>query len=179
MFDAARYEVRQKFGIGTKYSVYEEGVDGPILAAKKKKLKLKEDFRFTDPDGEEAFRVRADSVLDVAAAYDIVDARTDDRVGSVKREISSMFKHEYALLDADGTTVAFLREDNHLMAALRRLVTTLIPFSYDIVAPDGTRLGGVSEQFSLRDRYTIELDGEIDPRLAVVGTVVVDAIEGN
>jgi uncharacterized protein YxjI len=156
MFDGNRYEVRQKI-----------------------KLKLKEDFRFTTPDGEEAFRVRADSVLDISAAYDIVDARTDERIGSVRREVASFFKHEYTLLDADGEVVAILREDNRLMAALRRLVTTLIPFSYDIVGPDGTPLGSVDEQFSFRDTYAIELTGDVDPRLAVVGTVVVDAIEGN
>ncbi|WP_152039829.1 hypothetical protein [Salinigranum salinum] len=179
MFDATRYEIRQKIGIGTKYNVYEGDADEPILTAKKKKLKLKEDFRFSTPDGEEMFRVKADSVLDVAAAYDVVDARTDERVGSVRREIASFLKHEYALLDAEGTVVAVLREDNHLMAALRRLVTTLIPFSYDIVTPDGTVVGTVGEQFSFRDKYTIELTGDVDPRLAVIGTVVVDAIEGN
>jgi uncharacterized protein YxjI len=180
MFDAAHYEVRQKFGIGTKYTVYEGDGDTPILTAKKKKLKLKEDFRFTTPDGEEAFRVRADSVLDIAAAYDIVDSRTGERVGSVKREVASLFKHEYTLLDADGAPVAVLREDNHLMAALRRLVTTLIPFSYDIVTPAGEKVGDVGEQFSLRDKYSIDLTpGTVDPRLVVVGTVVVDAIEGN
>jgi uncharacterized protein YxjI len=179
VFDATRYEVRQKLGIRTRYNVYEGDGDDPILTAKKKKLKLKEDFRFTTPGGEEAFRVKADSVLDIAAAYDIVDSRTGERVGSVKREVASIFKHEYSLLDADGNVVAILREDNHLMAALRRLVTTLIPFSYDIVAPDGTAVGTVEEQFSLRDKYTIDLTGDVDPRLAVVGTVVVDAIEGN
>ncbi|WP_136589622.1 LURP-one-related/scramblase family protein [Salinigranum halophilum] len=179
MFDATHYEVRQKLGIRTRYNVYEGDSDAPILTAKKKKLKLKEDFRFTTPDGEEAFRVRADSVLDIAAAYDIVDSRTGERVGSLQREVASFFKHEYTLVDANGTRVAVLREDNHLMAALRRLVTTLIPFSYDIVAPDGTSLGSVDEQFSFRDRYTIDLTGDLDPRLAVVGTVVVDAIEGN
>ena len=179
MFDGTRYEVRQKIGIGTKYNVYEAGSDSPILTAKKKKLKLKEDFRFTTPGGEEAFRVKADSVLDIAAAYDIVDSRTGERVGSVKREVASILKHEYALLDADGETVASLREDSHLMAAVRRLVTTLVPFSYDIVAPDGTVVGEVNERFSFRDKYTIDLTGDLDPRLAVVGTVVVDAIEGN
>ncbi len=180
MFDATRYEVRQKFGIRTRYNVYEDDSPDPILTAKKKKLKLKEDFRFTTPDGEEAFRVKADSVLDIAAAYDIVDSRSGTRVGSVKREVASMFKHEYTLLDADGTPVAVLREDNHLMAALRRLVTTIIPFSYDIVTPSGEKVGDVGEQFSLRDKYTIDLyDDTVDPRLVVVGTVVVDAIEGN
>ncbi|WP_380681328.1 hypothetical protein [Salinigranum sp. GCM10025319] len=177
MFDAARYEVRQKFGLTNKYNVYEDGE--LILSSAQKRFRLKEDFRFSTPDGEEAFRVRADSVLDVAAGYDIVDSRTDERVGSVKREIKSMFRHEYSLLDADGNVVGTLREDNHLMAALRRLISTLIPFSYDIVAPDGSVVGSVDEQFSLRDRYTVELTGDVDPRLVVVGTIVVDAIEGN
>jgi uncharacterized protein YxjI len=179
MFDGTSYEVRQKIGIGTKYNVYESGSDDPILTAKKKKLRLKEDFRFTTPEGEEAFRVTADSVLDIAAAYDIVDSRTGERVGSVKREVASILRHEYALLDADGEVVAFLREDNRVMAAVRRLITTLVPFSYDIVTPDGTSVGEVNERFSFRDTYRIDLTGDVDPRLAVVGTVVVDAIEGN
>jgi uncharacterized protein YxjI len=40
-------------------------------------------------------------------------------------------------------------------------------------------VGEVNERFSFRDTYRIDLTGDIDPRLAVVGTVVVDAIEGN
>jgi hypothetical protein len=61
------------------------------------------------------------------------------------------------------------------MAALRRLVTTLVPFSYDIVTPAGEKVGDVGERFSLRDKYSIDLTpGTVDPRL-----VVVDAIEGN
>ena len=181
MFDAAHYEVRQRFSIGTKYVVY-EGDDGtPILESKQKKFRLKEDFRFTDPgSGEERFRVKADSVLDVAAGYDIVDVTTGERVGTVRRSAWSFFQHEYALVDPEGTTVAFLREDNPLMAALRRFVSTLIPFSYDIVSPSGEKIGDVGEQFSFRDKYSIDLyDDAIDPRLAVVGTVVVDAIEDN
>jgi uncharacterized protein YxjI len=177
MFDATRYEVRQRFGLSNKYHIYEG--DERILSSRQKRFRLKEEFRFTTEDGTEAYRVKAGSVLDVATTYDIVDVRTDERVGSVKRSVKSLFKHEYTLLDAAGTAVAILREDSRLLAALRRLVTTLIPFSYDIVAPDGTELGSVDEQFSLRDRYRIELTGDVDPRLAVIGTVVVDAIEGN
>lgn len=181
MFDSRHYEVRQKISIGDRYNIY-EGDDGePFLQSKKKKFKLKEDFRFTDPaTDEEVIRVKADSVLDIAAAYDIVDSRTDERVGSVKRSAMSMFKHEYALLDAEGTEVATVSEDSWLKAFLRRNLTTLIPFHYSIDAPDGTHLGDIGEQFSLRDKYDIDLaSDDIDPRLAVVGAVVIDAIEGN
>lgn len=182
MFDARQYEVRQKIRIGNKYNVYEAGGDDPILESAQKKFRLKEDFRFNDPTtGEERFRVKADSVLDVAAGYDIVDSQTDERVGSVKRSVKSFFKHEYALVGPDGDRVATVKEDNWVRALLRRNVTTLIPFSYDIEGPNGEHLGDVSEQFTpVRDKYTITLAGdELDPRLAVIGTVIIDAIEGN
>ncbi|RDZ64148.1 hypothetical protein C5B90_13710 [Haloferax sp. Atlit-12N] len=179
MFDSSRYEVRQKVSISNKYVVYEG--DDPILSAKQKKFKLKEDFRLNDHDsGEERFRVKADSVFDVSAAYDIVDSRTGERVGAVKRGAFSFAKHTYQLLGPDGSVVGRIVEDNVPMAVARRLLTTLIPFSYRIEDAAGEPVGAVSEQFSLRDKYTIDVDRErIDPRLAVVGAVVIDAIEEN
>ncbi|KAB1187322.1 MULTISPECIES: hypothetical protein [Haloferax] len=179
MFDSSRYEVRQKVSIGTKYVVY--GNDEPILSAKKKKFKLKEDFRLNDYEtGKERFRVKADSVLDVSAAYDIVDSQTDTRVGAVKRGAFSFAKHTYQLLGPNGSVVGRIVEDNVPMAVARRFITTLIPFSYRVENAGGESVGEISEQFALRDKYTIEADtDEIDPRLLVVGAVVIDAIEEN
>ena len=180
MFDADSYEVRQKFRLRDSYAIYEEGRDDPILTSAQKRFRLKEDFRFEDADtGEEAFRVRAGSVLDLASTYDIVDSRTGERIGAVKRSPLSFFRQEYALLGPDGEEVGTIREDGLLRAAVRRYVTTLIPFSYDIVGPNG-RVGTVSESLSLRDRYAVEFESDaIDPRLAVIGAVVIDAIEEN
>jgi uncharacterized protein YxjI len=180
MFEGTRYEVRQKFGIGTKYRVYEG--DAAILESKKKKLRLKEDFRFTDAEtGEERFRVKADSVLDVAAAYDIEDSQTGERVGSVKRSATSFAKHEYALFGPDGETVAYIREDSVAKALIRRFVTTLLPFTYRVESPSGESLGSIHESFGVRDTYDIDLVDatSVDPRLVVVGSVVIDAIEEN
>ena len=178
MFDGNHYEVRQKIRIGNKYRVYEG--DTPILESAQKRFRLKEDFRFTDPDtGEERFRVKAGSILDIASAYDIVDSETGERVGSVRRSVMSFFKHEYELLGPDGNTVATVTEDNAVMALARRRLTTLIPFNYDIVSPSGEKLGDVSESLSFRDKYEIDVTGDIDPRLVVVGMVVIDAIEEN
>lgn len=178
MFDGRAYEVRQRIAIGNKYRIYEGGT--PILESAQKKLRLKEDFRFTDPgSGAERFRVTADSVLDIAAAYDIVDSGTGERVGAVKREAVSVLKHAYTLLGSDGEVVATLREDNVALAVARRLLTTLIPFSYEVVAPDGEVVAATGA-FSLRDRYSIECYGDAaDPRLIVIGTIVADATEGN
>ncbi|ELZ92907.1 hypothetical protein C440_12339 [Haloferax mucosum ATCC BAA-1512] len=179
MFDSSRYEVRQKVSISTKYVVYEDGT--PILSAKKKKFKLKEDFRLKDYDsGDERFRVKADSVLDVSAAYDIVDSQTGERVGAVKRGAFSFAKHTYQLLGPDGSVVGRIVEDNVPMAIARRVLSTLIPFSYRIENAAGEPVGSIGEQFSFRDKYTIDIDTEqMDPRLLVVGAVVIDAIEEN
>ncbi|SDY49459.1 LURP-one-related/scramblase family protein [Halobellus clavatus] len=179
MFDSRSYEVRQKISIGNKYRIYEGNT--AILESAQKKLRLKEDFRFTDPEtGAERFRVTADSILDITAAYDIVDSQTDERVGAVKREAISFFKHEYSLFGPDGDKVATIREDSVPMAIARRFITTLIPFSYEIVSVDGTTIGEAKGAFSLRDRYSIDLSGDdVDPRLVVVGMIVADAIEEN
>ncbi|KAB1197971.1 MULTISPECIES: hypothetical protein [Haloferax] len=184
MFESSTYEVRQKVSIGTKYVVYEAegpGDETPILSAKKKKFKLKEDFRLDDYEtGEERFRVKADSVLDVSAAYDIVDSQTGDRVGAVKRGAFSFAKHTYQLLDSNGSVVGRIVEDNVPMAVARRFITTLIPFSYRVENATGDSVGAIDEQFSLRDTYSIDLErDDIDPRLLVVGAVVIDAIEEN
>lgn len=180
MFDADHYEVRQKISIGNKYNVYEGESDDPILTSAQKKFRLKEDFRFLDPESEtERFRVKADSVLDVAAAYDIEESETGERVGSVRRSVKSMFKHEYELLDGEGDVVGVVKEDSVANAVIRRFVTSLVPFSYVIEGESGEKLGEVTGAFSLRDRYSIDLSGDIDPRLVVIATVVIDAIEAN
>lgn len=181
MFDGTRYTVKQKLlSFGSKYAVYEGGER--ILRSRKKKFKLKEDFRFADTNGDPVLRVTTDQIMDVAATYTVVDERTDEVVGSLKRDWQSFLKHHWQLLDGDGSHIATVREDSMLYALLRRQVTTLIPFKYDIV--DGTeKLGDIDGKFSLRDTYTVDLSlddrGVIDPRLAVAGAVVVDAIEQN
>ena len=178
MFDGSRYEVRQKLAIGNKYVVSEEGTD--ILQSAQKKLRLKEDFRFTDADGgDELFRVKADSVLDHSAAYDIEDSRTGERVGSVKRSIKSLLKHEYQLLGPDGDLVATVKEDSWARALIRRWVTTLLPFAYVVEGADGSEVGSIDGAFSLRDRYSVSVTGDVDPRLVVIAAVVIDAIEEN
>lgn len=184
MFEGRQYEVRQRVSVRNKYNVYETDEDGdesPILTSAQKAFKLREDFRFSDPEtGEELFRVKADSALDIAAAYDVVDSRSDERVGSVRRKATSFVRHTYELLDPDGDTVAVVREDSPLLAMVRRFLTSLVPFSYVVESPSGDHLGEVKGAFSIRDRYSIDLaSDELDPRLVVIATVVIDAIEAN
>ena len=182
MFDGNRYTVKQKLlSFGSKYEVYEG--DQKILQSKKKKFKLKEDFRFTDTNGDPVLRVTTDQIMDVSATYTVVDERSDEVVGSLKRDWQSFFKHHWQFLGPEGARIATVKEDSLLYALLRRQVTTLIPFKYDIVSPADEKLGDIDGKFSFRDTYTIDLsldeESVVDPRLAVAGAVVIDAIEQN
>lgn len=184
MFEADRYEVQQKaLSIGNKYTVSEgiEGATEPILSAKQKVLKMKEDFRFTDPETEETlFRVTTDQVLDLKGSYQVVDERTDEVVGAIERESLGFFQQEWGLVGPGGERLATISEDSLAKALLRRFVTGLLPVAFEVRGPDG---GGVRANidgaFSIRDHYTVQIHDDLDPRLVVLASVVIDAIEEN
>ena len=181
MFEGDTYRVKQKIRIGDAYNVYEGGEH--VLSVKKKKLRLKEDVRFNDTDGDPVLKAKAGQMLDISAAYAITDERTGEEIGAVKRDWKSIFKHHWELLDPEGNVVARITEDSVPMALARRYITTLIPFRYHFEDSTGNALGSIREKFSFRDNYTIDLsadtDGAIDRRLGVAAAVLIDAIEGN
>lgn len=198
MFESNAYEVRQKMSIGNKYNIYEGTGDDAehILQAKQKILKMKEDFRFQDPETEEdVIRVTTDEVIDYKATYTIVDVRNDEIIGAVERlSSSSSLRQKWGLFEAseddEAEQVGVLKEDSLLKAFLRRQVTGLIPIAFDIYEPekslskdgstDRDQIAEIEGAFSFRDKYTIEVeDDDLDPRLAVIGAAVIDAIEAN
>jgi uncharacterized protein YxjI len=184
VFDADRYEVQQKaLSIGNTYVVSEgpEGATEPILQAKQKVLKMKEDFRFTDPETEEPlFRITTDQILDLTASYQVVDERTDAVVGAIQRESLGFLRQEWGLLGPDGERVATVSEDSLAKALFRRFVTGLLPVAFEVRGPDGDGVRAtVDGTFSIRDHYTIQIHDDVDPRLVVLASVVVDAIEAN
>lgn len=196
MFEGRTYTVREELGFGTGYGVYAGDADEPFLHSSREKLAIKEDFRFADADsGEEVLWVKAESVLDVAAAYDVIDERTGEYVGSVRRNVISALKHDYELRDHSGDLLATVEEAGWVRALFRRQVTDSLPFTYRVRGPDGEPYGEISESFGFRDAYEVTLepaeaaaadggtvDAEpstaLDPRLATVAIVIIDEIEG-
>jgi uncharacterized protein YxjI len=180
MFDADSYEIRQKImGFGQQYNIYENGEK--ILKSKQKPLKMKEDFRFYDTDGEPVLRVTTDQILDVAASYTVIDERNDETIGALKREFTFL-QHRWEIIDSDNRVIGSIEEDNQLMAIIRRFIAEFVPFSYRIVAQNGDSLGELNGKLSLRDRYMLELTDDkdrLDRRLAVAAAVLVDAVEKN
>lgn len=158
MFGGRRYEVREELGFGASYGVYADQGDEPLLLSSEESLAIKEDFRFAEPDsGEQVLWVKAESVLDVAAVYDVIDERTGEYVGAIERNVTSMLKHSYTVRNHRGDEVATIREDSWPKAVIRRNVTSALPFTYHITGSEGKAYGTISEGLGFRDQYSIEL----------------------
>ncbi|MFQ3319035.1 MAG: hypothetical protein ACI8UR_000218 [Natronomonas sp.] len=177
--DDDHYEVKQS-AIRNKYVVRDSAGD-VVLRGKQKLFKMKEEFPFVTGDDEDAFSVKAGSILDVAGNYTITDAGTGEEV-VVLDEDYSLFVENWTIRDPDtGETLATIKSKSKLISALRHLVqvANLIPNKYEIFDPDGGHVGNIDGKFSLRDTYTVSIDdASTVPKEAVIAAAcILDALE--
>lgn len=174
-----QYEVTQS-GIRNKYTV-RDSTGAVVVQGKQKMFKMKEEFPFVTGDDEPAFTVKAGGIMDVAGTYTLTDDGTGDAV-VVLDEDWSFFVENWTIRDPEtGDTVATIRSKNKLLSAVRHLVSlaNLIPNKYEIRDPNGSHVGSIDGQFSLRDTYTVTIDdASTVPKEAVIATAcVLDALE--
>ena len=179
-----RYTVVQSL-IRNKYEATDEA-GNVVLRGKQKLLRMKEEFPFTDADGEPVFTVRAGSILDVAGDYTLTDDETEEPVVVLDKKWT-LFSDHWKVRDPDTEALlAEIKSKSKLVMFLKHVpyvgaLFQLLPHKYEITDPDGGHVGSVDGRFSIRDRYDVEIDGAGDvPREAVVAAaMVIDAIEGN
>jgi len=174
------YVVRQSL-VRNKYAV-EDATGRVVLRGKQKLLRMKEQFPFVDADGTEVFTVRAQNVFDVAGGYTLEDAATGEAFAVVEKAFT-LFKHTYRVRSPDGELWATIESEDALVMALKSFsaVFGLIPHEYSVTDADGTRIGTITERFSIRDVYDVEIGDTGDaPREAIIAAAVaIDALEGN
>ncbi|MFB6130653.1 MAG: LURP-one-related/scramblase family protein [Salinigranum sp.] len=180
-FTDDRYVVEQSL-IRNRYKATDSSGD-VVLRGKQKLFKLKEEFPFETADGEDAFTVKAGTILDVAGDYTITDAGTGEAIVTLDKNYT-LIHHRWKIRDPDTEAlVAKIESTSTLKAVLRSLVSIarLIPHEYEITDADGEHVGDISGRFSLRDKYDVHVDDASDvPREAVVAAaMVIDAIENN
>tara|TARA_B100001750_G_scaffold132282_1_gene105137 strand:+ start:2172 stop:2729 length:558 start_codon:yes stop_codon:yes gene_type:complete len=181
--------VRQKVLklLGEEFHIYpDDSMQQLIGYSKQKALKLKEDIRvFTDEDkNTELICIKARSIIDFGAGYDVTDSQTGEKICGFKREgIKSLFRDSWKVMDASGNQIASLGEDSGMLALVRRFVpfaSLLIPQEFVLSA------GGVgSVTFTQRINplvhklfvSNIQSSG-FDRRLVLAATMLLIAIEG-
>lgn len=176
-----RYTVEQGF-IRNKYRALDADGD-TVLKGKQKMFKMKEEFPFTDGDGDEVFTVKAGGIIDVAGNYVLSDARTGEDLVILDNDYS-LLQDTWTIRDA--TTEAKLAEINS-RGALVTIARNVVPFGgwiphkYEIIDRNGAHVGSIDGQFSLRDRYEITIDdaSSVPKEPVVAAAMVIDAIQGN
>ncbi|MGH8458487.1 MAG: hypothetical protein ACRESV_03975, partial [Nevskiales bacterium] len=150
-----------------------------------KLFKLKEDIRlYTDESmKQELLTIKARSIIDISAAYDVVDARDQTKVGTLKRKgLKSILQDEWTILDAAEKDIGRIHEDSMALALLRRFLTNLIPQSY-VFEIGGQPVGTAKQHFN---PFVLKMDVDmrkdtarkLDRRLAAAAVVLLLAIEG-
>lgn len=162
--------------------------DGALaLFVKQKAFRLREEIvAFVDEArSSAALRIKARSIMDVRATYDVTDATTGTTIGSCKRAgFKSLLRDTWEVRGPDEGLVATLQEDSLMLALLRRfLFSAWLPQTFSLTAPDGRRLGGLKQRFNpFLLIYDVDLGPEgpdaLDARLGQAAVVLVLAIEG-
>lgn len=173
-----RYVIKQSY-IRSKYRV-EDDAGTTVLKGKKKRFRVKEEFPFTDPDGDVVFRIKARNLLDVAGAYTLIDEASGEAFAVIEKELT-LFEHVYRVRSPDGTLLATIESESAFVMAAKEYVGVfgLLPHSYSITGADGAVVGTIAEKFGLRDVYEVQLGDTGDaPREAILAAAIaIDALE--
>lgn len=181
MFDADVFRARRRRtarGLHYELRAGEEGVLtwslGPHWLA--------DDFRLETPGGEPVLRVTGESFSEyVDAPYSVVDERDGSVVGLLRRDLRSLVRRTWGLLDPHGVEVARVDASSRVLAVARQRWLRAVPYRYEVRGRDGDRLGRLASSVRPGRAFTLDLSaddaGDVDRRLAVGATAVVDAFE--
>ncbi|WP_436906783.1 LURP-one-related/scramblase family protein [Halosimplex marinum] len=175
------YTVEQSL-IRNKYKAT-DAAGNVVLRGKQKLMKMKEEFPFTDGDGNDVFTVKAGGIMDVAGNYALIDAATDEELVVLDNDFS-IFQDTWTVRDADtGEQLAQIDSRGALYTVARHYLPfgAFIPHKYEITDADGDHVGTIQGHVSLRDRYDITIDDATDvPKEPIVAAaMVIDAIQNH
>lgn len=163
--------------------------DGRLLAySKQKAFKLKEDIAVYADEGmtDKLLQIRADRMIDFAASYSVIDERTGEKVGSLRRKgWTSLLRDTWEILDAQGNVRGKVAEEAEWKALVRRFIDAaaiFLPQSFTIQY-DGRPVGTMKQNFlGIPPKYTVDLsadgEGTLPRPLAIAIVVLLLAVEG-
>ncbi len=157
-----------------------------VLYVEQKMFRLREDIRVygDESKSQELLLVKARSIIDWAAAYDVLDGATGQKIGTLRRKgWSSMVRDEWEVLDVNDQPIGKLFEDSIGQALLRRLLLgSLLPQNYDMSIGE-TRVADLRQRFN-PFAYQMDLDfsmdtsNKLDHRIGIAAAILLALIEG-
>jgi len=179
------YVLRRKFLklFGNEFRVLDAS-GGQVLFSRQKAFKLREDIRvWTGDDMQtEVLWIQARQIIDFAAAYDVIDSASGQKIGAFKRRgLKSIVRDEWILMDANDTEIGKFQEDSVGMAIMRRFIN-IIPqkFHMDVGTAHVANLQQNWNPFVLKMTidFTPDRQKVLDRRLGLAVAILHSAIEG-
>ena len=176
---------RQAIALTGRFRVYDP-MSNLVLFSEQKMFRLREDIRVYSDENktQEVLSIKARQIVDFSAAYDVVDAAYNQKVGALRRKgLSSILRDEWQVLDVNDNVVGTLFEDSVPLALLRRLLLgSWLPQNYDMTFGE-TRVADLRQNFNLF-RYELDLDFSmdvgrlLDRRIGIAAGILLAAVEG-
>jgi hypothetical protein len=187
--DSPRYEytIRRKILtiLGAKFHIYND--TGELIGfSRQKAFKLKEDIRVFTDESENAplISIKARSIIDFSAAYDVVDEKTGNSLGALRRKgFSSILRDSWEVLNQNDEPVGRLAEDSMGMAMVRRFVPmgNLFPQKFSLIDGSGAEIANLRTHFNPfvhKMTVAINADSSIHQMVVLAAGILLVAIEG-
>ena len=176
---------RQAIALTGRFRFYDP-TGNLVMFSEQKMFRLREDIRvYSDENkSQEVLSIKARQIIDFSAAYDVVDAGMNQKVGALRRKgLRSLLRDEWEVLDANDNVIGQLFEDSIGLALLRRLLLgSWLPQNYDMTLGE-TRVADLKQNFNLF-RYELNLDfsmdtaQRLDRRIGIAAGILLAAVEG-
>lgn len=182
--EGTQFTIRRKVFtlFGAKFHVF--NAEGRLLGfCQQKAFKLKEDIRFyTDETmSDERLIIKARAIIDISAAYDVIDGKTQQRVGVLQRKgLRSIFRDEWSVLDENEMPIGIIREDSAWLAFVGRMLTNLVPQNFHLSDNTGRTIAEFKTHFNpFIHRMTVTVGHECpcNPMLVIAAGILLVAVE--
>lgn len=180
------YLIRKKIFsfFGAKFHIYDPN-GNLVFYSNMKPFRLREDIRLYTGEAmeDEVLLIRARTILDFSTAYDVIDSKTDERVGALKRRgFKSAIRDEWILMGGEGGEIGSIKEDSMFFALLRRFLTSLIPQKYSAFV-GGIEVCSFKQNFNpfvlkIRADFSQDNNGLLDKRLGLAAAILLCGVEG-
>ncbi|PJZ83637.1 hypothetical protein [Leptospira harrisiae] len=170
---------------GGEIRIFDENKTNLLFFVKQKAFKLKEDITVyaDETKTKELLKIKARSVIDFSAVYDVVDITSNEAIGALRRKgFKSILKDSWEILDTKDQVIGSIDEDSMFKAILRRFLTNLIPQSFFITL-NKTQVGVLKQTFNpFVPQFNIDFSSDntnaLDRRLGIAIVILLQIIEG-
>ncbi len=169
---------------GGAFHIFDPG-GGIAFFSEQRAFKLREDIRlYTDETKSvELLTIAAREWIDFSAAYDVLDTVDNIKVGALRRKgFSSMFRDAWEILDEHDHPIGHVREDNLMLALVRRNVFKFLPQTFHADVGE-QRVATFKQHFNpfiqkITLDFAVDQQNVLDRRLGIATAVLLCAIEG-